>query len=141
MPAQRVTETWLFTFFFPAWYSGTMDIWKHGTYVDTWSIVHFLSGFLLAGIMHKIGIGIVAASVLSVAILILWEFFEWLIKIIEPSANVWVDIVVGIAGFVLGAFLFYSTTLASESVLYSALVLTVSLSLWGFLDFYRRGYR
>lgn len=117
-----------------------MDIWKHGTYVDTWSIVHFLSGFLLAGISLKLGLGIVTALLISTVLLVSWEAFEWLLKIIEPSMNVMMDIIIGIAGFFTGAYLMMNYQ-GFEWVFYVALVATVGLSLWGFFDFRKRGYR
>ena len=118
-----------------------MDIWKHGTYVDTWSLVHFLSGFLLAGLFYMFGYGFAVALVCSTALLLLWEVFEWVIKIIEPSMNVVVDIIVGLIGFFTAAYLYYNQSQPFEISFYPALVLALFLALWGFIDFQKRGYR
>lgn len=117
-----------------------MDIWKHGTYVDTWSIVHFLSGFVLAGGFYFYEVPLVTALTISVFLLLLWEVFEWAIKIIEPSINVVVDIIIGFVGFVIGSQFFYGIGLPL-TYFYSALGLTIVLAAWGFLDFLKRGYR
>jgi hypothetical protein len=118
-----------------------MDIWKHGVYVDMWSVVHVLSGFLLAGLFFRVGYEIVPAFVYSVLLLIAWEAFEWLAKIIEPSINVGVDIVVGLIGFSAGAWIFYFLERPFDIYFYPVLGITAALSLWGFLDFKKRGYR
>lgn len=117
-----------------------MDIWKHGTYVDLWSSVHFLSGFVLAGGFFKYGYDFSHALSVSIVLLLLWEVFEWTTKIIEPSINVLMDIFIGLAGFFGGAYLFY-TQGVDLIYLYVGLVLTIGMSLWGFIDFKVRGYR
>jgi uncharacterized membrane protein YeaQ/YmgE (transglycosylase-associated protein family) len=118
-----------------------MDIWKHGTYVDMWSVVHVLSGFLLAALFYKTGYRLVPALVSSALLLIAWEAFEWLAKIIEPSINVAVDIVVGLIGFSVGVMIFYILGKPFEIYFYPILILTIALSVWGFIDFKKRGYR
>ena len=118
-----------------------MDVWKHGKYFDTWSIVHFLSGFLLAGIFYRIGYEFMRALLFSALILLAWEVFEWVIKIIEPSTNVVADIVIGLAGFFAGAYIYYEMNRSFELYHFTPLALVVILSLWGFMDFLKRGYR
>jgi hypothetical protein len=118
-----------------------MDIWKHGKYIDTWSLVHFLSGFLLAGLFYAFEYGFVSALMVSVALLLAWEAFEWVVKIIEPSMNVIVDMIVGVAGFFLGAYIYYFLSQPFETFFYPVLVVTIALASWGFLDFLKRGYR
>lgn len=118
-----------------------MDIWKHGKYVDTWSVVHLLSGFLLAGMFYRFEYSFLQAFIFSTLLLFAWEAFEWLIKIIEPSVNVMVDIIVGVFGFLIGAYLFYALQGSFSLFFYPVLVTTTALSLWGFIDFLKRGYR
>lgn len=117
-----------------------MDIWKHGTYVDLWSIVHLLSGFVLAGLFYMADISFVVAIIASIFILLFWEVFEEITKIIEPSINVVVDIIVGFLGFLVGAYVFYVSH-QSSAYAFAALLLTIGLAAWGFLDFLKRGYR
>jgi hypothetical protein len=119
-----------------------MDIWKHGKYVDLWSLVHFLSGFLLGAIFFALGYTFLTALLLSTILLLLWEAFEWLTKISEPSVNVAMDMVVGLAGFLAGAYLYYFLDVPFEMLHFSILLTaTLLLSLWGFFDFLKRGYR
>lgn len=117
-----------------------MDIWKHGTYVDMWSIVHLLSGFVLAGLFFLFGFSFSVAIIASVLLLLFWEVFEAVVKIVEPSINVIVDIIIGFVGFLVGAQLFYIMGWPASHVLYG-LALTIALAVWGFVDFLKRGYR
>lgn len=118
-----------------------MDIWKHGVYVDTWSIVHILSGFLLAGSCFYFGLPFATALSISIVLLLLWEVFEWVLKIIEPSINVLVDIFVGLVGFFIGAYAYYEVGVTFNMTFYPVVVVAISLASWGFLDFLKRGYR
>lgn len=119
-----------------------MDIWKHGKYIDTWSLVHFLSGTILVSIFYLIGYQFTTALILATVLLFVWEIFEWITKIIEPSANVIMDIIFGLAGFFTGAYFYYFLEKPFEMSYFAALLLiTAFLSLWGFLDFLKRGYR
>lgn len=119
-----------------------MDIWRHGRYVDLWSLVHFLSGVLLALGFYGLGFGFMAALMFSLILLIAWEVFEWAIRIIEPTPNVLIDIVIGALG--LGAGLWWHYGFAqpfSPGAFTLLLIATLGLSLWGFIDFHFRGYR
>jgi len=119
-----------------------MDVWKHGRYVDLWSLVHLLSGVALALMCYGLGYDFWSAAILSIALLIAWESFEWMIGIIEPSPNVGVDLAVGVLGFILGTCWHYLLGNAFNLLAFSAILLiTIGLSLWGFLDFRSRGYR
>lgn len=119
-----------------------MDFWKHGKYVDAWSAVHCLSGFLLGGAFYWLGTSFFWSFVFSMLILLLWEGFEAATKIIEPSINVGVDILIGLFGYFLAAYLYYTRGMEFDSSLYlTVLAATAILALWGFVDFLKRGYR
>lgn len=119
-----------------------MDIWKHGKYIDMWSVVHFLSGYCLFLLFYIMDYEFVHAMFFSIFLLILWEFFEWITDIIEPSLNVIADLIVGFSGFMFGWFLHYFLNRPFDSIyLGFALGITLTLSLWGFYDFTKRGYR
>lgn len=118
------------------------DIWKHGKYVDTWSVVHFLSGFLLTAACYWAGLDLRDSLTLSLALLLLWEAFEALMRIIEPSPNLIADIVIGLLGSFLAALMyFYLALTLVPLVFYILLAVVVGMSLWGFLDYLIRGYR
>ena len=119
-----------------------MDFWKHGRYLDGWSVVHFLSGFVLGCLFYWLGLGFPSAFIASLACLFAWEGFEAAIKIIEPSPNVFVDVIVGILGFFLAAHLYFFGGAPFSPVLcFIALAATVILSFLGFRDYLKRGYR
>lgn len=118
------------------------DIWKHGKYVDLWSVVHLASGFLLSGFLYWMGYSFWPAFGVAMLALIAWEGFEWVTKIIEPSVNVFVDIIIGMAGFLAGAGLYYTSLRSfNPADFWVVLAVTLFLSLWGFIDFKKRGYR
>ena len=118
-----------------------MNVWKHGKYVDTWSFVHFLSGFLLAVLFYTFSYSFLLSLAFSLLLLIAWEFFEWAIKIIEPSPNVIMDLVVGLLGFFAGSYVFYFMKQPFNPYFYIILIITILLSIWGFTDFLKKGYR
>ncbi|MEN9337870.1 MAG: hypothetical protein RIQ41_184 [Candidatus Parcubacteria bacterium] len=118
-----------------------MDIWKHGTYVDLWSVVHILSGFVLSGALSWAGYTLIQSALYSLGLLLAWELFEWLMGIIEPSMNVVVDILVGLLGFSVGAYVYFVLELPLYPSFFIALAVTLILSVWGFVDFKKRGYR
>ncbi len=116
-----------------------MDFWKHGKYVDMWSVVHFLSGYNLFLFFNLWGLDLVYSLIFSVILLLLWEVFEWSVKIIEASPNVIMDIVIGFLGFVFGWFIHNILNLES-SILYFIIILsmTIVLSISGFLKFLKK---
>lgn len=119
-----------------------MDIWKHGRYVDLWSLVHVLSGALLGSGLFGLGYGLMTVIVLSLFLLAAWEVFEWAVRIIEPSPNVLVDMLAGALG--MGAACYWHYALANGFSVPQFTVLlfaTLALALWGFLDFHFHGYR
>jgi len=119
-----------------------MDIWKHGTYIDLWSIVHLLSGALLASVCYFLGFSFFWSAVITFALVVFWEWFEVIIKINESRKNVLMDIIIGMAGFyILGYLHFIKSWPLSIQFFCSLLFVTLGLSLWGFADFVKRGYR
>lgn len=119
-----------------------MDIWRHGRYVDLWSLVHFLSGVLLALGFYGLGFALTIAVTFSAILLIAWEVFEWAIRIIEPTPNVLVDVLIGFLGLGIGVWWHYFLGNAFSPLAFTILlVATLGLSLWGFIDFHFRGYR
>ncbi|KKQ83640.1 MAG: hypothetical protein UT07_C0001G0002 [Parcubacteria group bacterium GW2011_GWB1_38_8] len=118
-----------------------MDIWKHGKYLDLWSLVHFLSGFILCGLFYWLEINFTWTLILSTILLILWEVFEFIIKIIEPSWNVAVDIIIGLLGFFSATYLYFLQSEFNASLYLTIVGITFVLSLWGFLDYLKKGYR
>jgi hypothetical protein len=119
-----------------------MNMWKHGKYIDTWSIVHLLSGVALGSGLYFLGYDFPSSFALSLAILLVWESFEWITNIIEPSINVAIDIIIGMTGFGLMASLHHFGKFDFNMSIFSLILASVIiLSIWGFFDFLKRGYR
>lgn len=119
-----------------------LDIWRHGRYVDLWSLVHILSGALLAGIFFYLGLNLFWSATFALIVLLGWEFFEAVIGIGETVGNVVMDIILGMAGYLGLAYLHYYGGLLFDWRNYLILLLlTLILSAWGFVDFLKRGYR
>lgn len=118
------------------------DIWKHGKYIDLWTVVHILSGALLAGIFYYLGLDLFWSATYTLVVLLGWEFFEALVGIGETVGNVVMDIIFGMAGYLALAHLHYFEHWGFDWRAYlSLLFVTLFLSLWGFVDFLKRGYR
>lgn len=118
------------------------DIWKHGTYLDLWSVVHILSGALIASACFYFGINFFWSGVITLVLVILWELFEIMLKINEPRKNMLADIIIGMAGFYIIGYLHFTKGWPwSSEFFFSLLFVTLGLSLWGFIDFTKRGYR
>lgn len=76
------------------------DIWREGKWLDLWSVVHFLSGISVA-----FGLALVfdflAASVIAFLMLVAYEMWEAMVQIHETPQNRFMDVVVGMASFML----------------------------------------
>ena len=119
-----------------------MDTWKHGRYVDLWSLVHLLSGALLASGLFWLGLSFGWAFLSAIALLIAWELYEWLLGIIEVTPNVALDIIIGLAGFLLVAYWHYGLGMPVTLPVTGAIAaLTALLSIWGFGDLVFKGFR
>lgn len=119
-----------------------MDTWKHGRYIDLWSIVHFFTGFLIGTGLFWLGFSFLWAFGIATVLVILWEVYEWLLKIIEVTPNVILDIVIGLAGFLCGAYWHYGLGMpVTLPFTGTVIALTALLSLWGFSDLISRGFR
>lgn len=76
------------------------DIWREGTYLDLWSIPHFLSGMSVALGLFILGLSFYAAMIVGFFMLVAWEFFEYFADIEEGRMNSLMDVVVGMASLV-----------------------------------------
>lgn len=112
------------------WY----NIWKEQPYIDLWSIVHFLGGFITGFILLKLfNLGLILSLFIAITVFILSEFLEANLKIKEYLSNRIADIVVDALGFVTAIF----TAVTNEAFIIIVLVYLL-LNLWGFLAWKRR---
>jgi phosphatidylglycerophosphate synthase len=109
-------------------------LWKEGKYIDMWSIPHILCGFVFAGIFNYLGIGLWLNLILSILIMIWWEFFELIfLDVHEYFTNKTMDILMGLAGF----FIMYALILkfGIKTIfpwLIVIVVIWLLLNYWGF---------
>lgn len=76
------------------------DIWREGKWLDTWSIVHFLSGVTIGFFPKYLGLDTFSAYVIVFLLLVSYEMFEALVQIEETPQNRFMDVVVGMASFI-----------------------------------------
>ena len=76
------------------------DIWREGKWLDTWSVVHFLSGITIGFFPRYLGLDTFSAYVIVLLLLVSYEMFEALVKIEETPQNRFMDVVVGMASFI-----------------------------------------
>lgn len=119
-----------------------MDIWKHGTYVDMWSLVHILTGAICGMGAYWIGFSLSEGVFYTLLLLVAWEGYEWILGILENTENVIMDVVVGMAGFGVAAGAHYGLGYPFSLELFAVVaVIGGAVALWGFGDFLRHGYR
>lgn len=112
------------------WY----NIWKEQPYIDLWSLVHFLGGFITGFVLLKLfNLGLILSLFIAITVFILSEFLEADLKIKEYLSNRIADIVVDALGFVTAIF----TAVTNEAFIIIVLVYLL-LNLWGFLAWGKR---
>ncbi|MEK6942640.1 MAG: hypothetical protein AABX00_01095 [Nanoarchaeota archaeon] len=115
------------------------DIWREGKYLDLWHVNHTLAGSLLAGITFFFNIKLLLGFVVSVLLMLAWEFYEIIVDIEETIANQILDVLTGILGF-FG--MFYLLQIINHSsglqVFLVVLVVWLSLELWGFVAYKKK---
>jgi hypothetical protein len=105
------------------------DIWREGTWLDLWSVVHFLSGASLGFGFSFLGFGALPSIVIVALLLVLYEMWEALAHIHETPQNRAADVLVGLASFV-PTFLFVAPLYAfSDRLCIFLLVLSLNIFL------------
>ncbi len=101
------------------------DIWREGRWLDLWSVVHLLSGILVGFGLFFLHLGVFSSVVIALLLLILYEMWEAMVGIAEEPTNRFMDVVVGMTGFLPAFFL---ALLLSHTLLILSfgLVLTVN---------------
>ena len=109
----------------------------HNRPFDGWSLIHFLSGAGLGVVALFFGGSFEVSTIVSLVILIGWEFVESFTGIGEPLPNVITDIVLGIVGFFIAWYLFFGTSLETEIRAFFIIILMQGLLL-SMAYFFRR---
>ena len=112
------------------------DIWQEGKYLDIWSIVHILTGVLIGGFIIILGVNFWIGLGLTTFLLILYEVGEVVGGVKETFANIVVDVIIGIFGYLFAWFFYGKFKTVKERknfkkiiwILFSVVIL---LSIWG----------
>ena len=102
------------------------DVWREGQWIDMWSLVHLLSGLATGFGFAVATIAALPSLVLSFTGFVAYEAWEAFVQIEETAANRFMDIVVGVAGFLASYFLL--TPLVSETRLIEAFIGTIAVA-------------
>jgi hypothetical protein len=82
------------------------DIWREGKWIDLWSVPHFLSGLSIGLGFFILRIDILGSIALVLVSLVAYEMWEAMVRIQETPTNRFMDVVVGMVGFLPAFFLF-----------------------------------
>ncbi|HEY5383462.1 MAG TPA: hypothetical protein VIJ88_02830 [Candidatus Paceibacterota bacterium] len=80
------------------------DIWREGKWLDLWSVVHLLSGVSVGFGLYFLHLGVFASVVIAFLAFVLYEMWEAIVKIEEEPTNRFMDVVVGMSGFLPAFF-------------------------------------
>ncbi|MCI0619732.1 hypothetical protein L0Y40_01720 [Candidatus Wolfebacteria bacterium] len=114
--------------------------WEEGRYFDLWMIAHIVGGALIGFLtLYYVPLGRVWAYVLGIVLIAGWELIEAWFNIEETTENRLLDIVAGVAGFILAYELGLRLVPQAQFALmvYSA-IMAAALDLLGWLDYRRR---
>ena len=101
------------------------DIWREGKWLDLWSIVHLLSGLSLGLGFSFLPVGAFAAIALAFVLLVAYEMWETIVRIEETPTNRFMDVVVGMVGFLPAFFLCAPLLSAAHRIEVFAVMLVV----------------
>lgn len=94
------------------------DIWREGKWLDLWSVPHFLSGIVIGLGIYLFHFGALASGALALLSLISYEMWEAMVRIEEAPTNRFMDVVVGMAGY-LPAFFLLAPRLPQASLIFT----------------------
>ena len=109
------------------------DIWREGKWLDLWSVVHLLSGISIGLGFYFLRFGALASVALTLVSLIAYEMWEMIVRIEETPTNRFMDVVVGMVGF-LPSFFWCAPLLSSASLLRMfalVFVMNITMSVFG----------
>ena len=116
------------------WY---IRIWTSKKYIDFWSTNHTLSGCNLAAIFFFTKTSLLISIIVTLAILIAWEFFEFSHGVKEVIQNRISDVTVGMVGFFVTHYLMLSNVF-NNTIFFVVIFLSDSfLGAWGFWAYKR----
>lgn len=81
------------------------DLWHEGVWLDMWSTVHTISGVSFGLGLYFLHLSSTVALLLVLALLVVYELWEARVEIEETLTNRVMDVVVGLAGFLVAFFI------------------------------------
>lgn len=114
--------------------------WNDGGFIDLWSIVHILSGGVMGSLAIHAWNKTPFKKLLWIAIflIVLWEYAEYVVGILESFGNIFTDIVLGIAGFILGYELPKKLKVDPYIILIPTFIVTIVLAYIGWINYLSR---
>jgi len=104
-----------------------MNIWKEGKYIDLWLIPHLLIGILLGQLFLLINFNLTISLIIILALAIIWELFEIIIKIKEAIPNKIIDVLAAIVGFYIIKYLYLSFDIFKNWISFFILLIIYSV--------------
>lgn len=102
------------------------DAWREGKWLDLWSVVHVFSGLLLGFFFYYLHIRTIFGILLALFLLIAYELFEKFVEIYEAPTNRFMDVVVGMAGYIPAYFLISPFLINEHLILIFTLLLILN---------------
>ena len=113
-------------------YSLSKNIWKEGKYLDFWNVNHILAGCLLAFVSIFLNISFIISLIISFAIMLFWEIYEYHRVIKETLPNQILDIITGFIGFFIVYYIYSLISYTISIFLFIiSLIIWICLTLWG----------
>lgn len=108
------------------------DMWREGTYLDLWSVVHMLGGLIAGFITAFFSAPFLLALFIFVLLAILWEMFEVMKLIWETSRNRVTDVALGALVFPVGFYIFTDIFVEAKTQM---TLLSVIVLIFGILNY------
>ena len=111
------------------------DIWREGQWVDLWSVVHTLSGALVGFMLYVVPFTSFVSTITALVLFTAYEIFEIVADIEETRTNRFMDIVIGMVGFIFTYFYVAPHLSLTIMILVVGIILTtdVVLSIFGWV--------
>ncbi|PIR37236.1 MAG: hypothetical protein COV34_03370 [Candidatus Zambryskibacteria bacterium CG10_big_fil_rev_8_21_14_0_10_42_12] len=112
--------------------------WQDNTFFDLWSIVHILWGAVMGGVaLHALSKTYSYKNLFITAfiLIILWEYGEYLVGIIETWGNILTDVILGIGGYYLGYTLPNKLKTPDYTILIPVFVVAFTLTYIGWINY------
>lgn len=114
------------------------DIWERGYWLDFWTFVHFLSGWVTGAFLIFLGLTLKTSVAMAAVLFIGWEILEYIFKNTESFANRLIDVLACFLGFVLAMTLFRRGFYMTSNLFITVTLSWILLLISGFLAYKQR---